>query len=160
MGVEVAIAAAGAGLSLMGSEMAASGVREAGRYNKAIADRNADVADNRAQMRVIESGREIVRFREEFRELNAASGQAMRKNGTVISGTALDVLLNNALEAESDIQTIAYNAAADASDLREKGVNERLRGELANYESKAQAKAMRIQGLSNAFSTGYSIYTA
>lgn len=160
MGIEVGLAVAGAGISLLGSEMAASGVKAAGAYNKGIADRNAQVADNKAIMTMQQAGREITRFREEFRGLNDASAQAMRKNGVVISGTALDVLLDNALEAERDMQTINYNAAANASDIREKGVNERLRGNLANYEAKVQAKAMRIQGVTNAISSGAQIYGA
>ena len=160
MGVEVGLAVAGAGLSLLGGLQAADGVEKAGAYNKKIADRNAKVAENKAEMRVFQAGREITRFREEFRELNDASAQAMRANGVVISGTALDVLLDNALEAEKDIQTIAYNAAADASDLREKGVNERLRGELSAFQAKAQARAMRTAAFGQAFGNAYNIYTA
>jgi len=159
MGVEMAVL--GAGLSLAGSEAAAQGVKDSAKYNKRITDRNADVLDNRAQQKVFQAGQEIVRFREEFRELNDAAAQTQRKNGVVASsGTALDVLLDNATEAEADMQTIEINAAAQASDLKEQSINERLKGEYALYDAKNQARAMRIQGITKAASTGYSIYTA
>jgi len=159
MGIEMAII--GAGVSLMAADAAAQGTTDVGKYNKSIADRNADVADNRAQQRVFQAGQEVVAFREDFRALNDASAQAMRKNGVVAtSGTALDVLMANAEEAEKDVQMIKYNAAAEASDLREKGVNERLRGELALYSAKNEARAIRMKGISDAFKTGYNIYNS
>lgn len=159
MGVEMAVL--GAGLSLMGSEAAAQGVTDSAKYNKRITDRNADVLENRAQQKVFQAGQEIVRFREEFRDLNDASAQTQRRNGVVsTSGTALDVLLANAVEAETDMQQIEMNAAAEASDLKEQSINEKLKGQYAMHDAKNQARAMRIQGITKAASTGYSIYTA
>lgn len=159
MGLEMA--ALGAAVSLAGSEAAAQGITDSAKYNKKITDRNADVLDNRAQQVVFQAGQEIVRFREEFRELNDAAAQTQRKNGVVASsGTALDVLLENAVEAEADIQKIEINAAAQASDLKEQSINERLKGQYAMHDAKNQARAQRIQGVTQAVSTGYSIYTA
>ena len=69
------------------------------------------------------------------------------KSGIVAtSGTALEVQMANAIEAEKDIQKMKYNAEANASEIREKGVNERLRGELALYESKVRAQSIRYKG--------------
>ena len=159
MGVEMAVL--GAAVSYAGSEAAAQGITDSAKYNKVITDRNADVLDNRAQQVVFQAGQEIVRFREEFRELNDAAAQTQHKNGVVASsGTALDVLLENAVEAEADIQKIEINAAAQASDLKEQSINERLKGQYAVFDAKNQARAQRIQGVTQAASTGYSIYTA
>ena len=159
MGVEMAVL--GAAVSLAGSEAAAQGVKDSAKYNKRITDRNADVLENRAQQKVFQAGQEIVRFREEFRDLNDASAQTQRRNGVVAtSGTALDVLLANAVEAETDMQQIEMNAAAEASDLKEQSINEKLKGQYAMYDAKNQARAMRIQGITQAASTGYSMYTA
>lgn len=159
MGVEMAVL--GAAVSYAGSEAAAQGITDSAKYNKVITDRNADVLDNRAQQVVFQAGQEIVRFREEFRELNDAAAQTQRKNGVVASsGTALDVLLENAVEAEADIQKIEINAAAQASDLKEQSINERLKGQYAVFDAKNQARAQRIQGVTQAASTGYSIYSA
>lgn len=159
MGVEMAVL--GAAVSLAGSEAAAQGVTDSAKYNKRITDRNADVLENRAQQKVFQAGQEIVRFREQFRDLNDASAQTQRRNGVVAtSGTALDVLLANAVEAETDMQQIEMNAAAEASDLKEQSINEKLKGQYAMYDAKNQARAMRIQGITQAASTGYSMYTA
>lgn len=159
MGVEMAVL--GAAVSYAGSEAAAQGITDSAKYNKVITDRNADVLDNRAQQVVFQAGQEIVRFREEFRELNDAAAQTQRKNGVVASsGTALDVLLENAVEAEADIQKIEINAAAQASDLKEQSINQRLKGQYAMFDAKNQARAQRIQGVTQAISTGASLYSA
>jgi hypothetical protein len=152
MGMELQVL--GAFVSAAGQMQAASGIESAGEYNRQIGERNEKVAEQKAEMRIFQASQEALRFSEEFRSLNDASMQAMRFNGVVgSSGTSLDVAMNNALEAEKDIQTMKMNAARDASDMREEGVNARLKGELSAYEAKAQAKAMRIGAMGSLFSS-------
>lgn len=163
MGLETAayMAIAGGGISLLGSEVEAQGITDSAKYNQLIANRNADVLENRAREKIFRAGQDIVRFREEFRELNDAAAQTQRKNGVVATtGTAFDVLLENSVEAEADIQMIEMNAKAEESDLKEQSINEKLRGQLAMYDAKNAARAARFRGMTQAFSTGYSIYTA
>lgn len=95
MGLETAayMAIAGGGISLLGSEVEAQAITDSAKYNQLIANRNADVLENRAREKIFRAGQDIVRFREEFRELNDAAAQTQRKNGIVATtGTALDVL--------------------------------------------------------------------
>ena len=77
----------------------------------------------------------------------------MPKNNVAITGSALDVLLNNALNFEIDNENQRRQAAATASDYRENAVNERLRGQLALYEAKQQATAMKIAAIGKAATT-------
>ena len=143
----------GAGVSAAGTFAAAEGTKQVGRYNKQIADRNAKVAEQKAEMALFDASRNAVKFRNDFRGLNDASALAMRKNNVAITGSALDVLLNNALNFEIDNENQRRQAAATASDYRENAVNERLRGQLALYEAKQQARAMKIAAIGKAATT-------
>ena len=138
-------------MGLIGDFMAADSVKATGRYNKQIADRNAKSEEQKAEMALFDASRNAVKFRNDFRGLNDASAMAMRKNNVAITGSALDVLLDNALNFEIDNENSRRQAAATASDYRESAVNERLRGQLALYEAKAQAKAMKIGAIGSAF---------
>ena len=104
-------------------------------------------------MALFDASRNAVKFRNDFRGLNDASAMAMRKNNVAITGSALDVLLNNALNFEIDNENQRRQAAATASDYRENAVNERLRGQLALYEAKQQSRAMKIAAIGNAVTT-------
>jgi len=159
MGLEpVYLAAAGSAIGLLGAEQQAQGARTAGKYAKAVGERNFKVAETKAEMRVFQAAQDIVRFREDFRDLNDSSGQAFRFNGVVAtSGTALDVQLANALEADIEIATIDLNARREAQDLRDQGLNARLEGDLRNYESKVTAGAIRMGAIADTFKAGAAI---
>ena len=152
MGLEAAtLMAIGSGISTVATFSAAEGTKQVGRYNKSIADRNALVAEQKAEMALFDASRNAVKFRNDFRALNDASAMAMRKNNVAISGTALDVLLDNALNFEIDNQNSLRQAAATASDYKENALNSRLKGQLAVYEAKQTAKAMKIGAIGSAF---------
>ena len=154
MGLEAAtLMAIGTGVSTAATFAAAEGTKDVGRYNKQIADRNALVSEQKAEMALFDASREAVKFRNDFRALNDSSAMSMRKNNVAISGTALDVLLDNALNFEIDNQNELRKAAATASDYKENAVNSRLRGQLALYEAKQTAKAMKIGAVGKAFTT-------
>jgi len=158
MGLEAAtLMAIGSGVSAVGTFAAAEGTKQVGRYNKQIADRNAKVAEQKAEMALFDASRNAVKFRNDFRGLNDASAMAMRKNNVAITGSALDVLLNNALNFEIDNENQRRQAAATASDYRENAVNERLRGQLALYEAKQQSRAMKIAAIGKAVTTYASV---
>ena len=142
-------------MAFIGDFAAADSVKKTGRYNKAVADRNAESEEQKAEMALFDASRNAVKFRNDFRGLNDASAMAMRKNNVAITGTALDVLLNNALSFEVDNENQRRQAAATASDFRENAVNERLRGQIAYFEARSQAKAMRIRAVGKAITTAY-----
>ena len=147
----VTMAIIGGGISTAATFSAAETTKQVGRYNKSIADRNALVAEQKAEMALFDASRNAVKFRNDFRALNDSSAMAMRKNNVAISGTALDVLLDNALNFEIDNQNALRQAAATASDYKENAVNSRLKGQLALYEAKQTAKAMKIGAIGSAF---------
>jgi hypothetical protein len=169
MTVATALAGAGLAVGLAGSFSSAKGLKAAGaaaartaEFNKSIRDRNAKVAELEADLRERIGGREEVRFRKKFSKLQARAATAFRKGGVIAtSGTPLEVLKENADEAEEEVQTIKLQAATDSQKLREQGTNQRLAGDLAVLEGRAQqiafntrARTAQIQGISTLLSGG------
>ena len=152
------VAAGATAISFMGQMKAASGAEKAGRYNREVALRNQKVAENKAKLLKHRAEMDIVDFRADFDRLNKAAAQTYMKNGIVsTSGTALEVQMQNAMEAEMDIQKIRANAAADSADLKEKGINERLRGEIAFQQAKISAQSMRSQAFGSLLSNANTV---
>ncbi len=144
---------AGTAFSAYGQMQQASAMKAAGRasmqtaeYNKSVRDRNARVSEQEAALRTRVGDQEVVRFRKQFEKLQAQAGTAYRKSGVIAStGTPLEVMRDNANEAEEEIQTIRLTAATDAGRLREQGVNQRLAGQVALLEGRQQQLAYNIK---------------
>lgn len=156
MGFNPIFSVIGSGLSFVGQMQTAKGMKAAGRateqtaeYNKSIRDRNAKVADQNAALRERVGGSEVVRFRKKFGKLQAQAGQAFRKSGVIASsGTPLQVLMDNANEAEEEVQTIRLTATTEAGGMREQGVNQRLAGQLTLLEGRQQRLAYDMKARS------------
>jgi len=153
MGIEVALLSAGLALSAVGTAASISGSKAAGKqaiaageYNKKIADRNARVADQNAEYRERVGEREELRFRKKFSKVQARAGTAYRKSGVIASsGTPLAVLMENANEAEEDIQTGRLQVATEAGQLRERATGLRVSGEISMLEARARKMSYDIQ---------------
>jgi uncharacterized protein YbjQ (UPF0145 family) len=152
---QVALAAAGAGISLLGAQAQARATERAASYNASISDRNARVAERAADQARQLGEQQIVDFRTDFRRLEATVQTRLIKAGIDPStGTALQLKLANAREADKDIARIRLNAARLASDINEKAINASLQGQIARYEGRLQASAIRTQAVAQTFMTG------
>lgn len=126
-------------------------------YNTDINERNADVAEQQGEQLVFQEEQNIVDFRKQFDDLQAATSQAFRYNGWIASeGTPLKVALANAQEADEEIATRRYNAKVGRAELNEQATQERMQGQLnrmygraANIRGKARAAASLIQTASS-----------
>lgn len=126
-------------------------------YNSDINERNAQVAEQQGEQLVFQEEQNIVDFRKQFDDLQAATSQAFRYNGWIASeGTPLKVALANAQEADEEIATRRYNAKVGRAELNEQGTQERMQGQLnrmygraANIRGKARAAASLIQTASS-----------
>jgi len=163
--VTIGFLAAGTGMSLYGSMQTAAGLRASGKaamqtaeFNKAIRKRNERVARQEADLRERVGDREAIRFRKNFRKLQDKADTAFRKGGVATgTGTPILVAMENANEAEEEVQLIGLQARTDAGRLREQGVNQRLAGEVALLEGRSRqmafntrAKTAMISGFSDA----------
>tara|TARA_R110002020_G_scaffold336283_9_gene551481 strand:+ start:1425 stop:1925 length:501 start_codon:yes stop_codon:yes gene_type:complete len=100
-------------------------------YNANINERNAKVADIAAEQLYQTEQLKIQKFTKEFTALNDATSQGFRYNGWMSDGgTPLLVALENASEADLEIQIMDYNARVGEQELKEKGVQERLEADL------------------------------
>ena len=155
----VIVAGVGAGISLLGSFSGASGVSAAGRYKQQIANRNASVADQKADLAIFRSEQDIVKFRSQYSSiLGEQTVQFNKANIMTGTGTALELAMASAEEMDADIANMEYNAKAQASDLQDQATGLRLGGTLARYEAKSRAKAMRVAAVGNAMGSAYNIY--
>jgi len=126
-------------------------------YNTDINERNADVSEQQGEQLVFQEEQNIVDFRKQFDDLQAATSQAFRYNGWIASeGTPLKVALANAQEADEEIATRRYNAKVGRAELNEQATQERMQGQLnrmygraANIRGKARAAASLIQTASS-----------
>lgn len=114
----------------------------AGKYNQAIQNRNAKIAEQEAQQIEKQKEFDLQRFDQNFTQLQAQTKTRILKSNVELSGTGLRVLRNNAEQAEVEKKVIDYNSKVEASQRREAGNMFRIQGQFA-----------RQQGRSAAFST-------
>ena len=115
-------------------------------YNAKLRARNAEALDIEAEQRVFGEEWAIADFRDDFQDLNKQAAQAFRNNGWIAeTGTAAKVLIANAAEADEEIAMRRWQALTDSQATREKGVNERLRGELDTMYGRIASSSRRSQ---------------
>ena len=123
-------------------------------YNSDINERNAQVADTQAEQLVFQEEQNIVDFRKQFDDLQAATQQAFRYNGWIANeGTPLKVALANAQEADEEIATRRYNAKVGREELKEQGTQERMQGTLNRMYGRAARTAGRARAVGSLIST-------
>lgn len=116
--------------------------RAAGQFNAQMSERNARVAEQQAEQIKRSAEFDINRFRDNFSELQATSAQAFRYNGFVATGgTPLQVLLNNAREADEEIAMRRYNASIGEQQALESATEQRLQGRLQRMQGAAAQTA-------------------
>ena len=159
---------AGAGLSLAGGAMSASGNMKSGKaaravaeYNAQIQERNAAIAEQAAERKIFMKDVENVRFRQEAGKFLEGVGVSYRKSGVLAStGTPLTVALASADQADEDVENGSYNARVEALGLRENATGYRLQagltrieGKLRQQEYKRKAMSSLMSGAQGAFSS-------
>ena len=123
-------------------------------YNSDINERNAQVAEQQAEQLVFQEEQNIVDFRKQFDDLQAATSQAFRYNGWIANeGTPLKVALANAQEADEEIATRRYNAKVGRAELKEQGTQERMQGTLNRMYGKAARTASKARAVSSLIQT-------
>lgn len=118
----------------------------AGQFNANMAERNAKVAEQNAEQIKRSSEFDINRFRDNFDDLQATSAQAFRYNGFVATGgTPLQVLLDNAREADEEIHIRRYNASIGQQQALESAAEQRLQGRLDRMMGRSAQRASYYQ---------------
>lgn len=135
---------AGAATSYVGSQQAAKASEEAGRQQQAAADaaaRNAELqASENANRERVNNRRRLARMR---------AGMA-GTSGMAFDGSMQDAFVESAGQFELQVQDAARAAAMEAA-------NTRSRGDMALWESRAQATALKTRSYGTLLSDGSSI---
>lgn len=142
MGLETAIAAA----SFASSVAQAQQQSAAGKYNQAIQNRNAQIADQEAQQIEKQKEFDISRFDQRFTQLQGQTTTRIVKTGADLSGSGLRILRNNVEQAEIERNTIEYNSQVAAAQRRETGNLYRIQGQFAAQQGKQAAMTTLFKG--------------
>tara|TARA_R100001591_G_scaffold77357_1_gene84877 strand:+ start:2859 stop:3335 length:477 start_codon:yes stop_codon:yes gene_type:complete len=146
--------AAGIGLSLLGARSQARNIERVAGFNAAISDRNARAAQQAAEQERFFGQLDQVDFRAEYKKLAARQQTALVKSGfDPDSGTALQIKLASAKNADRALAQIGINAARRASDQNERALNSTLRSQVTRLEAKAQAQNIRVGAIVKAGKT-------
>ncbi len=124
-----------------------------GEFNKSVNERNAKVLEGQALQIEEKAKFDVAQFNKKFKQLEGTTKVALAKSGVVMdSGSAYNIELSNAFEAELQTQLIEYNAKVAAANKMEEANFARISGQMA----KNQAKLAQLNTL---VSTGTSLLT-
>ena len=121
-----------------------------GKYNQAVSNRNAQVAEQEAALIEKQSEFDIARFDKDFRKLEGETKVALAKSGVVAgSGTAYKIAAANAREAALQREIITYNSKVAQSRKIEQANFSRIQGNIARQSARlAQIGTLASTGTS------------
>ena len=122
-----------------------------GKYNQAVANRNANVAEQEAALIEKQTEFDIARFDKDFRRVEGETKVALAKSGVVQgSGTAYKIAAANAREAELQRNIMRYNSKVAQSRKIEEANFARVQGNIVRQQA-------RLAQLGTVSSTGTSL---
>ncbi|EID9317126.1 hypothetical protein KFA80_003320 [Escherichia coli] len=108
------------------------------KYQSAIADRNAEIAEAQAQDSINRGNIEADQRRREMRQRSGTAAATMGATGAELSsGTALDVFADNAQFGTLDALTTVNNAQREAYGYQVQGMNAQAQGAAAQSAAKS-----------------------
>tara|TARA_R100001015_G_C4627530_1_gene187130 strand:+ start:300 stop:866 length:567 start_codon:yes stop_codon:yes gene_type:complete len=137
--------------------LAATQASSIGRFNQAVQNRNAQIAEQEADQQRKLGYYNIQKFNQSFEKLQSKTKVGLLKSGVELSGTALKILQSNTEQAELQRDVIEYNsnvAAArkleEANFARITGNLRRMEGRLASigYLSQAGTSLLNVKAVS------------
>ena len=124
-------------ISAVASIAAASQASAAGKYNQAVQERNARVAEQEAEGLEKQKEFDLARFDQQFSQLQGETKTAILKSGVELSGSGLNVMRYNAEQAEIEKDILDYNSKVKQSQKLEEANFARMRGQVARNEARA-----------------------
>ena len=120
-----------------------------GKYNQAVANRNALVKEQEAQILDDKLNLELAQFDKSFRKLQGTQVVNTLKSGADLSGTFRNIQLSNLYEAEVEKDIARYNTEIGKSRKFEEANFARISGEVARQQSRlAQLGTLTTVGTS------------
>jgi hypothetical protein len=126
---------------------------EIGKFNQRVNNRNALILEGQAEQLEQKAEFDIAQFEKNFTKIEGETRVALAKSGVVIdNGSAYNIMLSNANEAQLQKELIKYNLQVAAANKREQANFARISGQMARNE----AKLAQIQTVAT---TGSSLYS-
>jgi len=107
-----------------------------GKYNQAIQERNAVVAEQEKERLEQQKEFDLARFDQQFAKLQGETKTAILKSGVELSGSGLRILRYNAEQAEIEKDIIDYNSKVAQSKKLEEANFARMSGDLARQQAR------------------------
>mgnify|MGYP003679209792 FL=1 len=108
-----------------------------GKYNQAVNNRNALVAEQESKQIEKQSEFDIAQFDKQFTKLEGETEVALAKSGVVQgTGTAYRIRMQNAVEASLQKNIMEYNAKVGAARKMEDANFARIQGTIAKQQAK------------------------
>ena len=108
----------------------------AGKFNQAVQNRNATIAEQEAAKIEKQLETDLVRFDKQFQKLQGQATTSIIKSGAELSGSGLRVLRYNAEQAEIEKDIITFNSKVAQSRKMEQANFARMNGQLARMEAR------------------------
>jgi len=120
-----------------------------GKYNQGVANRNAAVKEQEAEILDNKLNLELAQFDKNFTKLQGTQVVNTLKSGAEFSGTARNIQLSNLYEAEVEKDIARYNTEIGKSRKFEEANFARISGEVARQQAKlAQLGTLASTGTS------------
>jgi len=106
----------------------------AGKYNQAVANRNALVAEQEAAQ--MQKQLDLDRFDLQFQQFQGETKTKILKSGAELSGTGLNILRSNVEQAEIEKNIMEYNSKVGQARKFEEANFARIQGNIARQQSR------------------------
>jgi len=108
-----------------------------GKFNQSIQERNALTLEGQKNQIAQKADFDIAQFKKEFRKLEGETTVALAKSGVELgSGSAYNIELSNAYEAQLQENLITYNSKVAQNNKQEEANFARIRGTMARNDAK------------------------
>jgi len=146
MGLETAALVAVGGLGVAQYQQQGA----AGKFNQSVQNRNAQLSEQEAAQMAKQLEFDLVRFDQNFKQLQGQTTTRIAKTGADFTGTGLKILRANVEESELQKNIMEYNSKVGQAKKIEEANFYRIQGQVARQ----QARSAQISTL---FSTGTSL---
>ena len=124
-------------VTAVASIAAAQQASAVGKYNQAIQERNARVAEQEAAQMEKQKEFDLARFDQQFAQLQGQTKTAILKSGVELSGSGLNVMRYNSEQAEIEKDILEYNSKVLQSRKLEEANFARMSGQMARMEARS-----------------------
>ncbi len=119
------------------SVVAAQQASATGKYNQAVQERNAVIAEQEAAQIEKQKEFDLARFDKQFSQLQGQTKTAILKSGAELSGSGLNIMRYNSEQAEIEKDIIDYNSKVAQSRKMEEANFARMSGQIARMEARS-----------------------